>query len=41
MFKPNLSGLGEIIYFASKLHTVQYLHLNGAAPTKFDVISFL
>ena len=31
MLRPNLSGLGEIFYFASKSLTVKYLHLNDAA----------
>ena len=41
MFRPNLSGLGEIFYFASKSLTVKYLHLNDAAWYEVDVISFL
>ena len=29
--RPNLSGFGQNFYFATKLHLVQYLHLNDAA----------
>ena len=31
LLRPICSGLGEILKFASKLHTVKYLHLNDAS----------